>query len=260
MSSNLGIDPVEGSGEQDKAEKGFREFVVASANAAEAFEASVGVFDGVTMNIKLFGELVGFAAASLERDARKDAVGCERSPQRVGIESAVGDQPAVSQFAPKAFAGFEVMTIAGCQPNRDGSAERVDDHRQLGVEPALGAAHRLRLLAACRIGAMGVNFDTGGIHRADATEAAARDFFEKPGPQAGAAPTSPARIDRLPWTKTTGQVAPWYTRTEHVAHCFEHELVVFGWTASAGFAHAQPGTPAVPAIRSIFLAASTAAR
>ena len=260
MSSNLRNDPVEGSGEQDKAEKRFREFVVASADAAEAFEASVGVFDGVTMSIKFFGEVVGFASAGFERDAGKDPVCGERRTQLVGIESAVGDQPAVSQFAPKTFAGFEVMAVAGGQPHRDRSAERVDDHGQLGVEPALGAAHRLRLLAARRVGSMCMNLDAGCIHRTDASEAASGDLFEKPGPQACAAPTSPTRIDRFPRAKVPGQVAPWYARAKHVAHRLDHQFIVFGRTASSGFAHAQPGTPPAPAIRSIFLAASTAAR
>ena len=52
MSSNLRIDPVEGSGEENEAEEGFSEFVVTSADASETFEASVGVFDGVTVGIK----------------------------------------------------------------------------------------------------------------------------------------------------------------------------------------------------------------
>ena len=208
MSSNLREKPVEGGGEQDEAEEGFGEFIVAGADAPETFEACVGIFDGVAMSIERGIEVVDFSAAGFERDAGKYPMGGQRLAKFVGVEGAVGHQPAAALFAPQPGARFQIVAVARCQLHRNRPAQSVDDHGQLGVEPSLGAAHRLRLLASRRIGSMRMHLDAGCIHGPDLAKATAGDLLEQVRPQARPAPAPPACIDRLPWTELCGQIAP----------------------------------------------------
>ena len=137
MSSNLRVKPIERSSEKHKTEESFGEFVVAGADAAEAFESGVGVFDGVAMGVELRIEGVGFAAARLGRDAGEDAVGCKSGAQPIGIKRPVSHKLAAAQFVPQASAGFQVMTVTRRQLQRDQPASPSTIMASLVLRPPL---------------------------------------------------------------------------------------------------------------------------
>jgi len=57
--------PIESRGEKNEAEEGFGEFLVAGADAAKAFEASVGVFNRVAVDIESRAEEIVFRRRAL---------------------------------------------------------------------------------------------------------------------------------------------------------------------------------------------------
>ena len=81
-----------------------------------------------------------------------DAMGSgEGGAQPIRVEGAVGDEPAAAHFRPQSCAGLEVVALARREREGERTTERIDEHRHLRVEAALGATHRLGLLAAGRI-------------------------------------------------------------------------------------------------------------
>ena len=84
--------------------------------------------------------------------------------------------------------------------------------RQLGVEPTLGAADRLRSLATRRIGPGLMQLDVRAVQVPQGALRPPGQALPQSRPQATGAPATPARVDRTPRSIALRHIAPGATR------------------------------------------------
>ena len=250
-------EPVEHRCEADKAEKGDGEFLVARGDAPVALDAGEKILDSVAVPIKTSVEVELPSPAAAGWDADHAARAGHVTTEGVGIKAAISDGPLSAQMTLERRAGPQVVLLAGCKMEPNGAPNSIDDSGQLRIEPSLCAAHRLDGLAAPRIGAVAVNLDKGAIQAADLTVGRRAEFGEQSRPQSRCAPPSVSGVDRTPRAEPRREISPRHTGTEDIPHRGDHESVVFRGTPA--FASAIR-LPAPDVVRSIFLAAPTAAR
>jgi hypothetical protein len=125
--------------------------------------------------------------------------------------------------------------------------------RQLGVEPTLGAADRLRSLATRRIGPGLMQLDVRAVQVPQGALRPPGQALPQSRPQATGAPATPARVDRTPRSIALRHIAPGATGAQHLPNRRYHDPVSFG-RSTAQSCHLRVFARA----RLIFLAAATA--
>lgn len=220
-------EPIQHRGELNEAEEGDGEFIVSCADPSKAFDAAEEVFDFVPTAVVAAMKCHARASRTFGRDANTCALLAKPGAKRVGIEAFVADGAPAPQRRQEWVDGVQVVALASGQGDRHSPAATLHDGRELGIEAAFGTTHRLRSLAATRIGAVLVQFDVRAVNAAQAAHCAACDQGEDLREEADGAPAPEPRIDRTPRAETFRQIAPWDSRAQHVENRGEHESIVF---------------------------------
>ena len=185
------LEPIEDGGEQnERAERG-RELVIASGDAAMAFDTTKEVFDAVTPAIKASDKGTLSTAFFSAWDAGATTDTGDLLTQPVRIEAFVSNQRATSQKDDLRFDGTDIVAWTNVKTQRDGSTETVNKRGELGVETSFGSPNRLSFRTSRGIGAVLVHFDVSGISKARRSSSAACKDRVNTLPQATAAPSSP---------------------------------------------------------------------
>jgi hypothetical protein len=242
-------EPIENRSELDETEKRDGQLFVTSRDPAVAFDAGEVIFDRVSVSIEPAVEAIGNASGVFWRDAD------HRSTFR--IEGLVGDRPVTVQPDLEWLTGSEVMLLAGSEVEPDNPADAVDHSRELRIEPAFRASHRLPSLPANWIGTVAMNLDVRAVHTADPAKRRSTQLGENIAPEAAGTPSSESSIDRAPRTESLWKVPPGNTGSKNIPHGGDHASVILMWPAS--FVTIGP-LPFSGTIGSIFLAAPRAAR
>ena len=93
----------------------------------------------------------GLVPATSGRNAALGVLVAQTGPERVGVKALVGHQPMLPHGGQQWFHRVQVVLRSRGQTDVHSPAVPVHDRRQLGVQPTLGAADRLRSLATRRI-------------------------------------------------------------------------------------------------------------
>ena len=253
-------EPIDDGRELDEAEEGAGELVVASADAALGFDAAEEVLNVMTAFVVAAVEPGRMPAAAFWRDTATGALGVQTGAKDVGVKALVGHDPAVAHAGQHREHGMLVVLLARGETDRQGASSRINDRRELGVQAAFGPAHRLRGLTAPGIGSVLVQFDVGAVKVPQLPFGASGQDREHPSEQSTVTPAAVARIDRTPRSVARRKITPGHARAQHEEHGTEHHPVVFGRPTPAGRCAITPSPRFSRRIRSIFLAAPSAAR
>lgn len=210
------IDPVEHGGEEDKAEEGDGEFIIACGDAAMAFEASEEVFDGIAMTIKLGAVVVGGASACSRRNTGEGTAGSEIAAKVVGIKAAIGQDPASAQVLLQRGAGPQVVLRAGRQTEPNIRVDPVHDCGQLCIESALGFTLGLAGLTSRWIGSITMHFDVRTIDAANPPPHLPAQLRVEPRPHTRGAPPTKTRVNQTPRTEQRRQVPSRRSGAQHI--------------------------------------------
>ncbi len=194
------IEPIQHGGKENEAEKGDGDFLVASGNAAMAFNASEEVFNRVTVAVKHMVVVVGRAPARSWRNTGERAAGRQVAAKAVGIEAAVGQDPASAQVLLQPSVGVQVVLRAARQTESNGPANSDYDGGQLRIESTLGLTLGLAGLTSCGIGAVAMHFDVRTVDASNPTPHLPAQLGVETGPQARCAQPAyqrPRKIDPL---------------------------------------------------------------
>lgn len=249
--------PIEHRGELDEAEEGDGKLLVAGGDSTMTFDASEVIFDRVPVSIKVAVEAIGNATGAFGRDADHRSAFCKALPETIRIEGLVGNRPAAVQTGLEGLAGPEIMFLSGSEVEADSPTDAVDHRRELRIEAAFRAPHRLQGLPANRIGTVAVNLDVRAVHAANPAKCSSTKLDEDLGPEAAGTPSSESSINRAPWTESRWKVPPGNTSAKDVPHGSDHAPVILSRPPS--FVTIGP-LPFLSVIGSIFLAAPRAAR
>jgi hypothetical protein len=254
------IEPVEHGGKANEAVEGDCEFFVARRDAAVALDPAEEVFDHMAVPVKLAVEVDWRAPATAGWDAGECAGTGEISAEAGGIEAAVRDRPAPVQARLKRCAGTKIVLLSWREMQTNGSSDTVHHGCELGVEPALGAAHGLIRLSADRVRGVSVHLDVRAIDAPDLSGRPTSDGLEQPRPQARRTPSSESGVNRTPWTKAGWQITPWDSGPQDIPDARDHESIALRGPAATVTIVTFSRVPPSVRFRSIFLAAPKAAR
>lgn len=265
------IEPIEDGRKENEAKKGGGELLVASGDAAMAFDAREEVFNRMTVAVKPPIIVVGRVSARSWRNAYERAAGRQVAAKTGGIEAAVGQDPAAAQVLLQRCAGKQVMLRTSRQAESNGPANSVHDGGQLRGKSSLGLALGLIGLTSHRIGTVAMHFDVRTVDAANPAPHLPSQLGVEPSPQARCAPPAKARVYRTPRTERRRQVSPRQPGAHDIPDRRDHEPVVFARsTTSAPFCQrtllrlltliflAEP--TAAPAVRNVSSSASDALR
>ncbi len=252
-------EPIQDGREVNEAEEGFCQFVVTGGDAAVDFDPAEEVFDLMAAPVVTAMEAGRLPATALGWDTAPGALGVEAGPEDIGIEALVRHDPATPRTGQHRADRVLVVLWPGSETERHRPAARVDEGREFGVQSALGTAHRLGRLTARRIGAMLMELDVRAIQVPQFAFGVLGQHGEHPGEQAIGTPAPVARIDRGPRSVTLGQIPPRQAGAQHEKDGAEHQPVILRWAASSPSSGTSCNSRFATAIRSIFLAAPTAA-
>jgi hypothetical protein len=205
-----------------------REFLIAGGDTAVALDPGEEVFDGVALAVESAAEPTGPAAPRPGWDAGVHALLVQALAEGVGIEPAIGQQPAVAQTRQQRPTGEQVMLRSGRQRQFHGSSQGIDRRSYLGIEATFGPAHGLGRLAAGGVGPVGVHLDVRAVQTADLAPSVGTQAPKQPRPQAALAPATEPRVDRTPWAESRGQVPPRYTGAQDIPHRRHHQPIILG--------------------------------
>jgi len=254
-------EPIKDRGEANEAKEGLGQFVVAGGDAAVDFDSAEKVFDLMAAPIVTPVEAGRLATTAPGWNAATGALGAEAGAEDISIEAFVSDDPTAASTGQHRFDCVLVVLRSGSDTERHGPAARVDEGRELGVQSALGPAHRLRRLPASGIGAMLMELDVRAIQMPQLAHRTLGQHGKHPGEQSAFAPASIAGVDRLPRSITLGQIAPRHTGSQHEEDRAEHQSVILRRPTTSSSPCANLPSPDFSArIRSIFLAAPSAAQ
>lgn len=90
-----------------------REFFIAGGDAAVAFDPGEEVRHGVALPVEAAAETTGPAATRPWRDASPHALFVQSLAKIIGVESSIGEQPAVAQTRQQRRAGEQVVLWPG---------------------------------------------------------------------------------------------------------------------------------------------------
>ncbi len=253
-------EPIYDGGEMDEAEEGAGELFVTSADAALGFDAAKEVLNVMTTLVVSAMEARRMPPTAFWRDAATGSLGVQSGAKDVGVKALVGHDPAVSHAGQHRKDGVLIVLLAGRETNRQGPPAGIDNRRELGVQPTFGPAHRLRSLAAPRIGSVLMQFDVRAVQVPQFAFSACGQDREHPSEQPAVTPAAVTRIDRTPRSVTRRQIPPRHARAQDKKHGTEHHPVIFGRPTTARHCAITPSPRFSRRIRSIFLAAPIAAR
>jgi hypothetical protein len=254
--SNLVTDPIDYRSEACETEEGDGKLFVTGSDSTVAFDTAEEVLDSVAMSVEAMTEVVVDPPGTARRDADHRAGAGQVGSKVRGIKTLVGEHPFASHVSDERGTGVRIVGLAGSEREGYRTTEGIDHRGKLGIEPTLGAAHRLGRLAAGGIGSVLVDFDMRAIHAANPPVGVGCENRKKAGPQTRGAPTTESSVNRSPWSKLPRQVPPWNPRAKHIPDARNHGAVILGRsTATATICQ----IPFSGVVRSIFLAAPIAA-
>ncbi len=224
-------EPIQDGGELDEGEKSAREFVVASGDAAEAFDPAKEVFDVVSAAVVAVMEADGSATIAARRDTNSGALLPKVCTEAVGIECLVADRTLVPQSRNDRGDCLEVMLLAGRKAQSHRPAMPFDHGGEFCVKPSLGSPDRMPCLSARRVRPVLMQFDMGTIKMTQLSGRLSGEQREQACPKPAFAPTTPASVNRIPRTKCCRHVTPRTSRAQHIPNGSNHQPIIFGWPA-----------------------------
>ena len=252
-------EPIQGCGELNEPQKGIGEFVVAGGDSAMGFDATEEVFDLPAVAVVATMKTNRVTTAALGRDTRTAALAVQPCAKVICIESPVCHQTVPAGRPQHRESGEEIVALTAIQAYGEGATPSIDHRGELCIESTLGPAHRLGGLATPRIGAMLVELDVRAVEVSQRADGLAAKLSKNASEQALAAPQPEPAVDGLPFAVSFGEISPRTAGAQHEKNTAENQTVILSRSSSPS-SGTSCNSPAARAIRSIFLAAPSAAR
>lgn len=252
-------EPIQRCGEVNETQKRFGEFVVASGDSAMSFDAAEEVFHLPAVAVVAAMEANRVTTSALGRNTRAGALAAQPRAKVIRIESPVCHQAVPAGRPQHRESGEEIVALTAVQAYGEGPTPRIDDCGELCIEPTFGSAHRLGCLSTPRIGAMLMELDVRTVEVSQGSDCVAAKLNEDAGEQALAAPQPEPAVDGLPLAVSFGKISPRTAGTQHEKNAAKNQAVILS-RSSAPSSGTFCNSPAARAIRSIFLAAPSAAQ
>ena len=176
------------------------------------------------------------------------------------IEAFVGDNPATPAMAQQRQNRVLIVAGAAIQANRHRSTAGIHQGGKLGVKSALRPADRLGGLPTHGVGPVLMQLNVRAVEVAKAADRFAGQLGHQPAEQPFAAPSPKPAIYRLPVAKAPRQIAPRTSRPQDKDNPAQCQTLIPGRPPSLTHCANLPSALFLARIRSIFLAAPSAAR
>ena len=201
------------------------EFVVPGTDGPPTFDALEEVFNAMPEPVVAAMEGGRRCSIGARRDRRRCAFCPQRLSKRVRVISLVGYDP-LSCRHPDLVRSFDVGAVPGSQCELQRSAMGIDQSRQLGVEPTLGAADGMSTLPARRIGSVLMDFDVRCVEGTKRSMSIRSQCVEDLRPNSREVPPAPTGIYRLPRTEEAGEIPPGPVDSNSENHAFHHQAII----------------------------------
>lgn len=206
-------------------------FIVPGTDCPPTFDALEEVFDVMPEPVVAAVEGGRRCPIGARRNRRRCALRLQRLSKRVRVISLVGDDP-LSWRRPDLLRSLDVGAVPRSQSELQCPAMGINQSRQLGVEPTLGAADGMSTLPARWIRGILMDFDVGCVEGTKRSMSIRSQCVEDLRPNSREVPPAPTGVYRFPRAEEAGEIAPGAADSNSEDHGFQHQAIII-WRASS---------------------------